>query len=65
MISDTGIIKVTTVLCIIGPHSNRLQLNRTAVVVALDDPGILNSSEFVLLGNFTLRINPTRCNYCH
>ena len=54
---------MATVLCNVGPYSNRLKLERTAVMVAPDVPEILNSSEFVLLGNFTLRIVPTGCNY--
>lgn len=49
MISGTGIVvKVATVLYKVGLYFNRLQVNRTAVMVAPDDPEILNSSEFVL-----------------
>jgi len=32
-------------------------------MVITDVHEILNSSEFVLLGYFTLRINPAGCNY--
>ena len=59
------VVKVAIVLCKVEPYSNRLHLNRTAVMLAPDDPEILNSSEFVLLANFTLWINPARCNYCY
>ena len=46
------VVKVAIVLCKVEPYSNRLHLNRTAVMVAPDDPEKLKFFRICSTGKF-------------